>query len=225
MAAPSHRHEDRVPSSGVTEDGRVSAFVDRCRVVATELPALESAGRFDALTAVLRQVPSDCRSPAARATVVAMVAELAGRVLSGADSGARPEAAAVAGCIPAGCHPHVEHALALLARRATDPAITLQIVADAVGVSRWHLSRLLRSWTGLSFLGLLAALRIREAKRLLIESSLSVKEVAARCGYEHVSHFDRQFRRQCGMTPGTYRALWSTSPSGRAAPAGAGKTA
>jgi AraC-like DNA-binding protein len=46
---------------------------------------------------------------------------------------------------------------------------------------------------------------VQEARRLLVETTLSIKEVAARCGYDRVSQFDRQFGRQCGMTPGVYR--------------------
>jgi AraC-like DNA-binding protein len=59
--------------------------------------------------------------------------------------------------------------------------------------------------------------RVQEARRLLVETTLSIKEVAARCGYDRVSQFDRQFGRQCGMTPGVYRSLWQVQP-GRTRP-------
>ncbi|MEZ5316817.1 MAG: helix-turn-helix transcriptional regulator [Vicinamibacterales bacterium] len=200
----------------------MTAYVRRCRTLARRLPDLDADRRFDELIGTLHQAPSDCRTRAGRAVIAALVAELADRALREAghddptEAASRARAAVASGRFGVGDatgHPHVDRALVELGRRATDPAICLAAVADSVGVSRWHLSRLLRSWTGRSFFGLLATLRVREAKRLLAETTLSVKEVAAHCGYEHVSHLDRQFRHEAGVTPGVYRSLWQVRPA------------
>jgi AraC-like DNA-binding protein len=58
---------------------------------------------------------------------------------------------------------------------------------------------------------------VQQAKSLRVESRLSIKEVAGHCGYQHVSQFDRQFRRLSGLTPGRYRSLWQVRPAGRSA--------
>ena len=47
--------------------------------------------------------------------------------------------------------------------------------------------------------------RMNTAARLLQTSSLSVKEISAATGYEHVPSFDRQFRKHFRMTPGEFR--------------------
>ncbi|MGN1114357.1 MAG: helix-turn-helix domain-containing protein [Oscillospiraceae bacterium] len=48
--------------------------------------------------------------------------------------------------------------------------------------------------------------RITYAKYLLNNTSLSVKEIAAKCGYNNESYFMRQFKKVVGFTPSKYRA-------------------
>lgn len=48
--------------------------------------------------------------------------------------------------------------------------------------------------------------RLEYAKYLLANSTLSVTEIAARCGYEYETHFMRQFKKFVGVTPGQFRA-------------------
>ena len=51
----------------------------------------------------------------------------------------------------------------------------------------------------------LLRLRIREATRLLVESSLTVGEIAARVGYDDPLYFSRRFTSETGMTATEYR--------------------
>lgn len=48
--------------------------------------------------------------------------------------------------------------------------------------------------------------RLEYAKYLLANSTLSVSEIAARCGYEYDTHFMRQFKKFVGVTPGQYKS-------------------
>jgi len=48
-------------------------------------------------------------------------------------------------------------------------------------------------------------LRISHAKRLLLDSSLSIKKIARRMGYENQQEFARAFRRHVGVSPGQWR--------------------
>jgi hypothetical protein len=68
-----------------------------------------------------------------------------------------------------------------------------------------YLSRAVARLTGHSFPTHLNAVRMLEAARLLRTSALSVKEISARVGFSHVSHFDRTFRRWFQMMPGEFR--------------------
>ncbi len=49
-------------------------------------------------------------------------------------------------------------------------------------------------------------LRMREARRLLVETDLTVAEVALRTGFEDPLYFSRSFRRLTGIPPSHYRA-------------------
>lgn len=48
-------------------------------------------------------------------------------------------------------------------------------------------------------------LRLQHAKNLLLESSLSIKEIAQRCGYHRQHEFTRAFRLQTGVAPTEWR--------------------
>ncbi|EIP97958.1 transcriptional regulator containing an amidase domain and an AraC-type DNA-binding HTH domain [Opitutaceae bacterium TAV1] len=47
--------------------------------------------------------------------------------------------------------------------------------------------------------------RLEKAQRQLAETSLSVKEIAAACGYTDAAHFCHHFRRATGLTPRAWR--------------------
>lgn len=48
-------------------------------------------------------------------------------------------------------------------------------------------------------------LRLQHAKNLLLESSLSIKEIAQQCGYHRQHEFARAFRQQAGVAPSEWR--------------------
>jgi AraC-like DNA-binding protein len=78
-------------------------------------------------------------------------------------------------------------------------------IAAAVHLSEPQLARIVRAGTGMSVLQRLNALRIAKAKSLLLESALSVGQVAGEVGIVSFSHFSRLFRRAVGVSPGDYR--------------------
>ena len=47
--------------------------------------------------------------------------------------------------------------------------------------------------------------RIRQSKRLLTDTSLSVGEIAARTGFENVYYFSKTFKKETGKSPSEYR--------------------
>ncbi len=55
-------------------------------------------------------------------------------------------------------------------------------------------------------------MRLRRAERLLAETKLPVKSVAARVGYASRSHFSRAFKAAFGIDPAAYRT--AGSPAG-----------
>lgn len=94
-------------------------------------------------------------------------------------------------------------ALRFVKERYAEP-LSLEDVASKVGLSAAHLSRVLSSETGKSFMEHLSEIRIAKAKAELASGRLSVKEVGAAVGYSDPNYFSRAFKRETGMTPSEY---------------------
>lgn len=73
------------------------------------------------------------------------------------------------------------------------------------GLSPSRLQALFREVTGYPPLEYLRRLRVEAARRLLADSRLSVKEIAARTGFGDTSHFSKVFRRIDGLSPAHFR--------------------
>lgn len=91
-----------------------------------------------------------------------------------------------------------------LNQHLTEPIVQADI-ARSVGMSPATFSRLFRRTTGRSFMRVVNELRIDQVCRRLTESSQTIAEIAFDCGYETLSHFNRQFRRIMKTTPRQYR--------------------
>jgi AraC family transcriptional activator of pobA len=79
--------------------------------------------------------------------------------------------------------------------------ISLKDVARAVSLSRGHLTTVVRRKTGRTVQEWISERRMAEARRLLVETDLSVEEVGRRVGYGESGYFVRSFRRTHGSTP------------------------
>lgn len=86
---------------------------------------------------------------------------------------------------------------------------TLQVadLADQAGYSPFHFSRLFSSRMGIGPGAYLIALRIDTAKRMLLEGSDPVIDVACAVGFDSLSSFSRRFRSTVGVAPGQLRRL------------------
>ncbi|AHF89851.1 AraC family transcriptional regulator [Opitutaceae bacterium TAV5] len=78
-------------------------------------------------------------------------------------------------------------------------------VAGVFRISEDHLTRLFRIHARCGFVEFVRAERFRLAERLLATSRLSVKEVAAACGFNLSEYFIKRFREQHGVTPAAWR--------------------
>ena len=83
--------------------------------------------------------------------------------------------------------------------------ISLAVVAEEVGMSYYHFSRAFKQSMGLSPINYITHQRMERAKRLLLETELSIAEIALRAGFSSQSHFTTSFRRLAGVTPRSYR--------------------
>lgn len=78
--------------------------------------------------------------------------------------------------------------------------LTLERLAEQVGVSVSHLKRVFKEQTGMSVGAYLTGLRISEAKRLIRQDHVNFTQVGALVGYESIYYFSALFKKQTGMT-------------------------
>lgn len=83
--------------------------------------------------------------------------------------------------------------------------ISLDNVADAMNMNPNYICSLIRKSFGQSYLSFLHQERIREAKRLLKDPTLSIDEVAKKVGYNSSSQFGRVFRKYENLSASDYR--------------------
>ncbi len=100
--------------------------------------------------------------------------------------------------------PAVLRAIELILERYFEP-ITLSALASEVYVSPFHFSRIFAKATGVTPGRFLTAVRLFEAKRLLLTTSLTVSDIVCSVGYSSVGTFTSRFLRSVGMTPTAYR--------------------
>lgn len=101
-------------------------------------------------------------------------------------------------------HMAVQRAIATMHERYHEP-ITLTDLAAEVFVSPFHFSRIFAKATGVTPGRYLTAVRLFEAKRLLLTSSLTVSDIVCTVGYSSVGTFTSRFTRAVGMSPSQYR--------------------
>ena len=87
-------------------------------------------------------------------------------------------------------------------------------LARALAMSSRSLTRLCREHLGESPAALVRRLRLDEARRLLEETALPLKEITARTGIGDESTLWRVFTRRMGVTPAAYRERFSASAAG-----------
>lgn len=99
-------------------------------------------------------------------------------------------------------------ALAILEDRFREP-LELTDIANALLISPSRASHLFQEELGRSFKDYLLQLRINEAKRLLISSSLSAADVCFESGFQSIPSFYRLFKSAVGISPLDYRNKFS----------------
>jgi AraC-like DNA-binding protein len=90
----------------------------------------------------------------------------------------------------------------------------LKKLADHLSISESHLRARFRRETGMSLGHHLRRLRLQKAMGLLLQSNLSITQVAERCGFDSIFTFSRSFRRFTGMVARDYRQQFGNAPSG-----------
>ncbi|HYE75900.1 MAG TPA: helix-turn-helix transcriptional regulator [Blastocatellia bacterium] len=88
---------------------------------------------------------------------------------------------------------------------------TIAVIAESVGLCPRQLERLFKAETGLTPIQYLRQLRLEQACQLLLNSPVSIKEIAVCVGLSSQSYFVREFKRAFHMTPSEFRQGYKNS--------------
>lgn len=83
--------------------------------------------------------------------------------------------------------------------------IFLEQLAQHFFITKTYCCDVFKRQSGNTVLGFLKRIRLNCAKRLLVETTLPLPEVAYRCGYRDYSHFGKHFKTDVGSSPEMYR--------------------
>ena len=108
--------------------------------------------------------------------------------------------------------PRADRPMGIAVRRAIDviqeryhEPITMNDLAAQVFISPFHFSRMFAKATGVTPGRYLTAVRMFEAKRLLLTSHLTISDIVCTVGYSSVGTFTSRFTRAVGMSPSQFR--------------------
>ena len=85
--------------------------------------------------------------------------------------------------------------------------LTVDEIADAVGVSKYHLMRQFKRFAGYTITNYTNFIRCEYAKELLQTGKYKTKEVAVLCGFENESYFYTVFKKHTGALPSEFVSM------------------
>ena len=83
-----------------------------------------------------------------------------------------------------------------------DSNVSVQLLADEVGLSPAHFARAFKETMGIAPHQYLLHLRLERSRRMLDADNATLADVAQRAGFADQAHFTRFFKREYGVTPG-----------------------
>ena len=107
-------------------------------------------------------------------------------------------------------HPKLSQVIQQMERNIEDP-ISPAILAKSVGLSTRQLERLFRRYLNRSPKRYYMELRLQKARNLLMQTDMSVINVALACGFTSPSHFSKCYRARYETTP--YRERGTSAPA------------
>lgn len=90
-----------------------------------------------------------------------------------------------------------------------DRPITPSKVAEALGYNTDYLGRIYRKTYGCTLTEAIHRRRVKVACQYLLDSNLTIAQIAQKCGFPDPDYFRRIFRHYMEISPGTYRDEYS----------------
>ena len=83
--------------------------------------------------------------------------------------------------------------------------LNMAVVSNYISMNYSLFSLLFKQYTGTKFVDYLKDIRIKEAKRLLVDTDMKVAEISQAIGYDNEKNFMKVFKAVCGVSPTEYR--------------------
>jgi two-component system response regulator YesN len=100
---------------------------------------------------------------------------------------------------------YVQSAITYIEEHYADFDCSIGALAESMGVSEGHISRLFKAETELSINNYLTKYRIKRAMDYLKDVHVKVYEVAEKVGYQDIAYFSNTFKKLVGRTPSEYQ--------------------
>lgn len=97
--------------------------------------------------------------------------------------------------------------IAAIVRAEYDQELSLDYIADRLHYNPNYLSSIFRKEYGMTFSEYLMGYRLEMAKKWLVETNMTVKEIGERLQYHNSQNFIRSFRKKEHITPGEFRRM------------------
>ncbi|GHU76346.1 hypothetical protein AGMMS49992_21850 [Clostridia bacterium] len=91
-------------------------------------------------------------------------------------------------------------------RHLEHPDLSVSFLADRLDITPTYLSNFFKGQTGQNLLETIQRMRVQKGKEYLLETSLTMHDIAAKLGYSNDLPFVRAFKKYEGITPGLYRS-------------------
>ncbi len=90
-----------------------------------------------------------------------------------------------------------------------DRPISTSLIAERLGYNADYLGRIYRKVYGCTLTEAIHTRRVKEACDYLLDSNMTIEQIAQKCGFSDPDYFRRVFRRYMQISPGDYRNEYS----------------
>jgi AraC-like DNA-binding protein len=104
-------------------------------------------------------------------------------------------------------HPRVRKVLSLLRDGRFEDEASLEVLAEAVGLSPSRLMHVFTESIGILLRPYLSWLRLQRAAAAIVSGKVSLTEAAHAAGFADAAHMSRSFKRALGVAPSALRPL------------------
>lgn len=83
--------------------------------------------------------------------------------------------------------------------------LSVKEIGEYVHLTSTYVCTIFRNETGTTLNQYITKVRMEQAKKLLLETTLSIADISARVGYSDGNYFGKSFKKYSGKTPSEYR--------------------